>query len=209
MKKEVRIALLNGNVSFIDERSCDDYSSKSSCLIMLQRWIIHLRTRVGSSCTYLGRLASVRRCVLLLIFLCLVFLLYSAHHLSSIRFNKWVKFEPISVLHLWHHDLPTICLCSFLHGPRLDSSIHCSSTRENGIRLGNVAGSRSHSSPGRLRIDAKVLLFAETQYSHLGRDIAELLVHNRLKWVCFFFEREILLVHFNVFKFQVQNGSGG
>ena len=91
MKKEVRIALLNGNVSFIDERSCDDYSSKSSCLIMLQRWIIHLRTRVGSSCTYLGRLASVRRCVLLLIFLCLVFLLYSAHHLSSIRFNKWVK----------------------------------------------------------------------------------------------------------------------
>lgn len=68
-----------------------------------------------------------------------------------------------------------------LRGPRLDPSIHCSSTKENGLRLGSVIGSRSHASPGRLRIDAKVLLFAETQYSHLGRDIAELLVHNRLK----------------------------
>lgn len=68
-----------------------------------------------------------------------------------------------------------------LRGPRLDPSIHCSSTKENGLRLGSVMGSRSHASPGRLRIDAKVLLFAETQYSHLGRDIAELLVHNRLK----------------------------
>lgn len=70
---------------------------------------------------------------------------------------------------------------SILRGPRLDPSIHCSSTRENGLRLGSVMGSRSHASPGRTRIDAKVLLFAETQYSHLGRDIAELLVHNRLK----------------------------
>ncbi len=65
-------------------------------------------------------------------------------------------------------------------GPRLDPSIPCSSTSENGHRLdGNRA--HSHASPGRMRIDAKVLLFAETQYSHLGRDIAEFLVHNRLK----------------------------
>jgi heparan sulfate-N-deacetylase len=82
-------------------------------------------------------------------------------------------------------------------GPRLDPSIRCSSILENGQRReigqgsggsgagGNGSGGRnshSHASLGRLRIDAKVLLFAETQYSHLGRDIAELLVHNRLKY---------------------------
>ncbi|KAK2725532.1 bifunctional heparan sulfate N-deacetylase/N-sulfotransferase-like [Artemia franciscana] len=39
-----------------------------------------------------------------------------------------------------------------------------------------------HVSPGRLRLDAKVLLFAETQYSKLGREIAEVLVYNRLKY---------------------------
>ena len=68
-------------------------------------------------------------------------------------------------------------------GPRLEPSIRCSSILENGQRVGGGMNGRSHShaSLGRLRIDAKALLFAETQYSHLGRDIAEFLVHNRLK----------------------------
>ena len=65
-------------------------------------------------------------------------------------------------------------------GPRLDPNIRCSSTMPNGQRIGTNA--RSHASPSRLRIDAKVLLFTETQYSHLGREIAEFLVHNRLKY---------------------------
>lgn len=38
-----------------------------------------------------------------------------------------------------------------------------------------------HRSVARLRIDAKVLVFVETTYSRLGRDIAELLVYNRMK----------------------------
>ena len=38
-----------------------------------------------------------------------------------------------------------------------------------------------HRSEARLRIDAKVLVFVETTYSRLGRDIAELLVYNRMK----------------------------
>lgn len=38
-----------------------------------------------------------------------------------------------------------------------------------------------HRSDARLRIDPKVLVFVETTYSRLGRDIAELLVYNRIK----------------------------
>lgn len=33
----------------------------------------------------------------------------------------------------------------------------------------------------RMKIDPKVLLFVETTFSKLGRDLAELLVHNRMK----------------------------
>lgn len=38
-----------------------------------------------------------------------------------------------------------------------------------------------HRSAARLRIDAKVLVFVETTFSRLGREIAELLVYNRIK----------------------------
>lgn len=38
-----------------------------------------------------------------------------------------------------------------------------------------------HRSDARLRIDPKVLVIVETTYSRLGRDIAELLVYNRMK----------------------------
>lgn len=39
-----------------------------------------------------------------------------------------------------------------------------------------------HRSEARLRIDPKVLVFVETTYTQLGRDIAELLVHTRIKY---------------------------
>ena len=79
---------------------------------------------------------------------------------------------------------------SMFRGPRLDPMIRCASLYENGLRRpswesaggGGAGGRHSHATAGRLRIDAKVLLFVETQYSHLGREIAELLVHNRLKY---------------------------
>jgi heparan sulfate N-deacetylase/N-sulfotransferase NDST2 len=39
-----------------------------------------------------------------------------------------------------------------------------------------------HSLPNsKVRIDPKVLLFVETTFSKVGRDIAELLVYNRMK----------------------------
>lgn len=40
---------------------------------------------------------------------------------------------------------------------------------------------RDHRSDARLRIDAKVLVIVESAYSRLGRDIAELLVANRIR----------------------------
>lgn len=39
-----------------------------------------------------------------------------------------------------------------------------------------------HRSDARLRLERKVLIFVETLYSRLGRDIAELLVYNRIKY---------------------------
>lgn len=39
----------------------------------------------------------------------------------------------------------------------------------------------NHRSSARLRIDPKVLVLVETTYSRLGREIAELLVYNRIK----------------------------
>lgn len=77
-----------------------------------------------------------------------------------------------------------------------------------------------HRSDARLRIDPKVLVIVETTYSRLGRDIAELLVYNRIKYIslnklffpfkythvtnahCSFF---LVSVHF----IQIQSGSGG
>lgn len=41
---------------------------------------------------------------------------------------------------------------------------------------------RDHRSEARLRIDAKVLVIVESAYSRLGRDIAELLVANRIRY---------------------------
>ncbi|XP_039748929.1 bifunctional heparan sulfate N-deacetylase/N-sulfotransferase [Pararge aegeria] len=41
---------------------------------------------------------------------------------------------------------------------------------------------RDHRSDARLRIDSKVLVIAESLYSRLGRDIAELLVANRIRY---------------------------
>lgn len=75
------------------------------------------------------------------------------------------------------------CFSFIRRETRLEPSITCSSLND-GPRNGKKRPSLSlpdHRSAARLRIDPKVLLFVETMYSRLGRDIAELLVHNRIK----------------------------
>lgn len=68
----------------------------------------------------------------------------------------------------------------------LYSLIHRNTRPEPSIRCSVVNGPRipqdhDHKTEARLRIDPKVLVFVETAYSKLGKDIAELLVHNRIK----------------------------
>lgn len=48
----------------------------------------------------------------------------------------------------------------------------------NGPRLPQ---NHDHKTEARLRSDPKVLVFVETMYSKLGREIAELLVYTRIK----------------------------
>ncbi|EZA56958.1 Bifunctional heparan sulfate N-deacetylase/N-sulfotransferase, partial [Ooceraea biroi] len=60
---------------------------------------------------------------------------------------------------------------------RPEPAIRCSTLR-GATRLPSAP---DHRSEARLRIDPKVLVFVETLYSRLGREIAELLVYNRIK----------------------------
>uniref|UniRef100_A0A2M4CUH9 [heparan sulfate]-glucosamine N-sulfotransferase n=2 Tax=Nyssorhynchus TaxID=44543 RepID=A0A2M4CUH9_ANODA len=58
--------------------------------------------------------------------------------------------------------------------------IHCRMLNGKGAIDGALAP--DHRSEARLRIDPKVLVFVETTYTQLGKSIAELLVHNRIKY---------------------------
>lgn len=60
-------------------------------------------------------------------------------------------------------------------GARGSGGVRCSLLRAGGSE-------RDHRSAARLRIDAKVLVVVESAYSRLGRDIAELLVANRIRY---------------------------
>lgn len=83
----------------------------------------------------------------------------------------------ISILYFTHYII-TAPISSLIHkNTRPEPSIRCSVV--NGPR---VPQDHDHKTEARLRIDPKVLVFVETAYSKLGKDIAELLVHNRIKY---------------------------
>lgn len=83
-------------------------------------------------------------------------MLYCARHLSS----PWAAFSRPDT--------------------HLEPAVHCAGASELGRLL--PAAAHDHRSDARLRIDPKVLVFVETTYSRLGKEIAELLVHNRIKY---------------------------
>lgn len=56
--------------------------------------------------------------------------------------------------------------------------IHCQTLNKS---PSDSSHTHDHRSEARLRIDPKVLVFVETTYSKLGREIAEELVYNRIK----------------------------
>ncbi|CAG9800644.1 unnamed protein product [Chironomus riparius] len=57
--------------------------------------------------------------------------------------------------------------------------IHCQTLNKS---PSDPSQTHDHRSEARLRIDSKVLVFVETTYSKLGREIAEELVYNRIKY---------------------------
>ena len=65
------------------------------------------------------------------------------------------------------------------HDTRPSPLVRCRLANENDVL--EASKTPDHRSEARLRIDPKVLVFVETTYSRLGRDIAELLVYNRIK----------------------------
>uniref|UniRef100_A0A1B6ENZ1 [heparan sulfate]-glucosamine N-sulfotransferase n=1 Tax=Cuerna arida TaxID=1464854 RepID=A0A1B6ENZ1_9HEMI len=115
--------------------------------------------RTGGTSTGIRRClikqVTVKRCVAGLLVLSLLSILYYTHYLSS----------PFASL--------------IARDSRPHSYISCA-VLDGATRLPQV--SNNHRSAARLRIDPKVLVFVETTYSRLGREIAELLVYNRMKY---------------------------
>ncbi|XP_011186085.1 bifunctional heparan sulfate N-deacetylase/N-sulfotransferase [Zeugodacus cucurbitae] len=100
---------------------------------------------------------NVRRCVLALFAITVVTIFYYTHYVDTGVFVGLIQRDT--------RPSPLI-------NCRMVSGKH---TRES-------SRAPDHRSEARLRIDPKVLVFVETTYSGLGRDIAELLVYNRIKY---------------------------
>ena len=84
----------------------------------------------------------------------------------------------ITLIYLFH--------CSVMKVPK-ELTFRCKSSYDRTLdrsKLGfDFPAANMHVSNARLRLDAKVLVFVETQYSHLGRQIQEILEASRIKWV--------------------------
>lgn len=77
---------------------------------------------------------------------------------------------------------PSLSLCSLIQRDTHPAPIiNCRMMNSAGKHIRDASPAPDHRSEARLRIDPKVLVFVETTYSGLGRDIAELLVYNRIK----------------------------
>ncbi|XP_067643649.1 bifunctional heparan sulfate N-deacetylase/N-sulfotransferase [Eurosta solidaginis] len=100
---------------------------------------------------------NVRRCVLALFAITVVTIFYYTHYVDTGVFVGLIQRDtrPSPIIN-----------CRIVSGKH---------TRES-------SSAPDHRSEARLRIDPKVLVFVETTYSGLGRDIAELLVYNRIKY---------------------------
>lgn len=148
---------INNNKNY--ETGIPSGNSTSSNGRSLKRSVIILNnhTRDCTSCLYrFIQCFNVRRCVTALVCVTIVSILY------------------------YTHVMDTSPLANFIHRTtRPTPIIHCRLDDSNAID-----GSRptDHRSDARLRIDPKVLIFVETTYSRLGKDIAELLVYNRIKY---------------------------
>lgn len=130
--------------------------------------------------------------------------------MKIIFFEEFYIYNKMNFLHflfwflpnIWIYFLQLFKLCNFslknLKQSRLDfytylievifRFMHRNTRPEPNIRCGvlnspRIIQNHDHKTDARLRSYPKVLVFVETMYSKLGKDIAELLVHTRIKWV--------------------------
>lgn len=118
--------------------------------------MIRLRRRMASRRLWciLVKQGTVKRCVVVLLFVSVISVFFTQYLVST--FSSLIRRDP--------RPEPSI-RCAILNGA---------------TRLPTVA--HDQRSETRRHIDSKVLVFVETLYSRLGREIAELLVHNRIKY---------------------------
>ncbi|XP_043646644.1 bifunctional heparan sulfate N-deacetylase/N-sulfotransferase [Drosophila teissieri] len=118
-------------------------------------WMCHCCNLIARRCFGI----NVRRCVLALLAITVVSIFYYTHYVDTGVFNGLIQRDT--------HPAPII---------------NCRMINSGGKHIRNASPAPDHRSEARLRIDPKVLVFVETTYSGLGRDIAELLVYNRIKY---------------------------
>ncbi|XP_048485283.1 bifunctional heparan sulfate N-deacetylase/N-sulfotransferase [Plutella xylostella] len=103
-------------------------------------------------CFWLASHVNVRKCVAAAMLVSLLTIFFYGYYVTA----------PLTSL-VWRDRIPRpLSQCSLLAPAR--------------------GAARDHRSAARLRIDAKVLVIVESAYSRLGRDIAELLVANRIRY---------------------------
>ncbi|XP_043071313.1 bifunctional heparan sulfate N-deacetylase/N-sulfotransferase [Drosophila grimshawi] len=102
---------------------------------------------------------NVRRCVLALFAITVISIFYYTHYVGTDVFDGLIQRDT--------HPAPIV---------------NCRMMNAAGKHIRDASPAPDHRSEARLRIDPKVLVFVETTYSGLGRDIAELLVYNRIKY---------------------------
>ncbi|XP_017843705.2 bifunctional heparan sulfate N-deacetylase/N-sulfotransferase [Drosophila busckii] len=146
----------NGNCS-------SDFNSTSSMSIggghatasSLSSSLCHCCNLIARRCIGINK----RRCVLALFAITVVSILYYTHYVGTDMFDGLIQRDT--------HPAPII---------------NCRMINAAGKHVRDASPAPDHRSEARLRIDPKVLVFVETTYSGLGRDIAELLVYNRIKY---------------------------
>lgn len=111
------------------------------------------RSVASRGCLWMAKHVNMRKCVAGVMLLSVLTIFFYGYYVTS----------PLTSF-VWRDRVPRpLTQCSLL------------AVQEQGT-------ARDHRSDARLRIDAKVLVIVESAYSKLGRDIAELLVANRIRY---------------------------
>lgn len=105
-------------------------------------------------------------------------------HVNQPTIRRWLLIAlSLTVLSLliFSYYLSSFHLHNFIHVPR-QPIFHCRSQSEHLYGQTHPSLVNAHVSSAQLRLDSKVLVFVETQYSHLGRQICEILEASRIKF---------------------------